>query len=304
MNQAIQHFLDQHQLSSNYLETASQWFDPLIEEIASKAKIYNTEYQSAFILGICGAQGSGKSTLTDYCKTILNERFKLSTVCCSIDDFYLTKAERLELAKNIHPLLTTRGVPGTHDITLAIETLTALKQSSQDESTTIEIPVFNKAVDDRSEKPQKVSQKVDVIIFEGWCVNTKPQSPDLLTQAINELEREHDTNAIWRTYINDKLRAEYSRLFNLINYSVLLKAPSFDCVFKWRLEQEEKLAARLKNAGEEKLSGIMDRNKIKVFIQHYQRLTEHILLNQAAYTNCVFLMDENRNIVKHINNVI
>ena len=35
------------------------------------------------------------------------------------DDFYLTQAQRQDLAQQIHPLLKSRGVPGTHDVPLA-----------------------------------------------------------------------------------------------------------------------------------------------------------------------------------------
>ena len=34
----------------------------------------------------------------------------------SIDDYYFSKNKRLQLSKHIHPLLQTRGVPGTHDL--------------------------------------------------------------------------------------------------------------------------------------------------------------------------------------------
>ena len=39
----------------------------------------------------------------------------------SLDDLYLPKAERLRLARDVHPLLATRGVPGTHDVALGVE---------------------------------------------------------------------------------------------------------------------------------------------------------------------------------------
>jgi len=75
------------------------------------------------IFGMCGAQGSGKSTLA----RALAGRFPRA-VALSIDDFYLTRAERLRLAKEVHPLLATRGVPGTHDLDLANAVLTALER--------------------------------------------------------------------------------------------------------------------------------------------------------------------------------
>jgi D-glycerate 3-kinase len=66
------------------------------------------------IVGIAGSQGSGKSTLA----RIVVEHFReqgISATSVSLDDFYLTQAERVALADAVHPLLRTRGVPGTHD---------------------------------------------------------------------------------------------------------------------------------------------------------------------------------------------
>ena len=93
-----------------------KWFSPLLEK-------YQTARDKPLIIGINGSQGSGKSTLADYLCTMLNERYQLRCVSLSLDDFYLTKLERQQLASQVHPLLETRGVPGTHDIPLALETI-------------------------------------------------------------------------------------------------------------------------------------------------------------------------------------
>ena len=44
----------------------------------------------------------------------LSPRFERA-VTFSMDDLYLGRAARVDLARRIHPLLATRGVPGTHD---------------------------------------------------------------------------------------------------------------------------------------------------------------------------------------------
>src|SRR5262245_40723872 len=95
------------------------------------------------IVGLCGPQGSGKSTLAQ----LLQEQLLLRGVqaaVLSLDDFYLTRAERAELGRRVHPLLCTRGVPGTHDIALATRVLDALGRSG-----TVAVPRFDKAKDDR-----------------------------------------------------------------------------------------------------------------------------------------------------------
>ena len=68
-----------------------------------------------FILGLAGGQGTGKTTVTTIVKIILTKYFNLNVFKISIDDFYKTRKERLALSKKTHPLLMTRGVPGTHD---------------------------------------------------------------------------------------------------------------------------------------------------------------------------------------------
>ena len=57
-----------------------------------------------------GAQGSGKSTLARFLQLYLEKLYGLSVVILSLDDLYLTRAERIALAEEVHPLLKTRGV--------------------------------------------------------------------------------------------------------------------------------------------------------------------------------------------------
>src|SRR5690348_14070644 len=69
------------------------------------------------LVGLAGAQGSGKSTMAPRVAQQLEDA-GLRTAILALDDFYLTHAERAERARTVHPLLATRGVPGTHDIAL------------------------------------------------------------------------------------------------------------------------------------------------------------------------------------------
>ena len=48
-----------------------------------------------------GCQGSGKTTLSDYLCTALREDYGLGAVALSLDDFYLTRAERKILADGL-----------------------------------------------------------------------------------------------------------------------------------------------------------------------------------------------------------
>jgi D-glycerate 3-kinase len=74
------------------------------------------------IIGLSGGQGAGKSTITEILKFILKARYGLELCIFSIDDFYKTKVERKKMSKNVHPLFLTRGVPGTHDVSLINKT--------------------------------------------------------------------------------------------------------------------------------------------------------------------------------------
>ena len=74
-------------------------------------------------MGLSGCQGSGKSTLVKAIAHVLEDVHHVNAVVLSLDDFYLTKAERELLARTVHPLFATRGVPGTHDLDLLRQTL-------------------------------------------------------------------------------------------------------------------------------------------------------------------------------------
>ena len=73
-----------------------------------------------YFLGLAGGQGTGKTTTSSIIKIILEKYFKLNVFKISIDDFYKTRKERLNLSKKIHPMLMIRGVPGTHDIRMML----------------------------------------------------------------------------------------------------------------------------------------------------------------------------------------
>lgn len=290
-NLYLSNFITQHQLPKTYIEEASQWFIPMAEDIVKKQKKYGKTY----LVGINGAQGSGKSTLADLLVFILKEKHQLNTIAISIDDFYFTRQQRLRLANTIHPLLATRGVPGTHDVRLAQEVIHSLC----DDNTSSFVPRFDKSVDDRiaDEDIAPVSSKIDIIILEGWCLGAEAQSENALLQPVNELEKEEDPDGIWRRYVNQQLHDVYPKLFNLVNTWVMLKAPSFDCVYQWRLEQEHKLRGSITNTESDAVnSKIMDDNSIKRFIQYFQRITEQLLITLPDKVDYLFELDEDRKI--------
>lgn len=271
MKNYIDEAIQQQQLPTDFSNTVEKWFKPIATEVAERAK----HQPGSFILGVQGTQGSGKSTLASFICLLLEKEFQLSAVSLSIDDFYLTLEERKQLSENVHPLLLTRGVPGTHDVHLALETIENLRNNNSE--TSCLVPRFNKALDDRFNKDSwdEVRGRVDVIVLEGWCVGVPPQPESELAKAVNALEQEEDTNGQWRKYVNDSLKNNYTNLFNTLDALVVLSAPSFDCVYQWRLLQEQKLKDSWEKLNPSIPAKIQSPEQIKRFISHYQRLTEH-----------------------------
>lgn len=285
-------FTDKHKLPDHYKDIAAQWFIPMAEKIAEISR----QCGHPVVIGINGSQGSGKSTLADLLVYILHHIHGLSSLPLSIDDFYHSREKRKSLASDIHPLFITRGVPGTHDIGLALQTLADLKQPGG----TVKIPRFDKSQDDRypPEQWSTVNASIDVIILEGWCVGSQAQAANELATPVNTLEASEDAEASWRNYANRQLQQTYPALFSQIDIWIMLKAPSFDCVFDWRLEQEEKLKAALQQQGQVPAAGIMTAEEVARFIQHYQRITEHTLKVLPAKVHFLFELDKHREIIR------
>ena len=180
------------------------------------------------VLGISGLQGSGKSTLAGQLVAAGKHR-GVAVVAMSLDDFYLGRRERLALAKTVHPLLATRGPPGTHDLGLAHASLDALKTMQTGE--TIQLPRFDKLLDSRlpPSKWRRITTRPRMVVFEGWCLGVTPEDETSLPEPINALEREQDADSIWRRYCNHRL-ADYQPLWRRIDRLVFLQPPGFDIV--------------------------------------------------------------------------
>ena len=260
-------FIEKEHLPSSFIDVIQSTYFPLATRIAGWK---NQHTDGPLMINICGAQGTGKTTLTHLLMELLQRNYGLQTVNPSIDDLYHTRATRLQLAQHIHPLLATRGVPGTHDLPLAFATLDALLAGKA-----CTLPRFDKARDDRSPEEEwtPVDTPIDIILFEGWCVGAIPQEASQLGPAINALEQSEDPNGSWRNFVNTQLAEEYAPLFAKATYLIMLKAPDFECIHRWRGEQEAKLADRRGSDS----PGVMNKAQLARFIMHYERLTRWIL---------------------------
>ena len=233
----------------------------------------------------CSA-GAGKSTITGILKLILKKKYGSNICVFSIDDFYKTKNERIRMSKKKHPLFITRGVPGTHDITLLNQTIRKLKQKK---FRTVLIPKFDKSKDDRYRKNkwQKIKIKPDIIIFEGWCVGTTHQNNNELKRPINLIEKKYDENLKWRKTVNNLIKKRYKNIFNKIDKLVYLKVPHFNYIFKWRWHQEQKMKLTSKS------KKTMSKTQVKEFIMFYERLTRHMMKNHSKISDLTVFLDKN-----------
>jgi len=240
------------------------------------------------LIGISGSQGSGKSTFTFLLKKLLETEYGYRVVSFSIDDFYHTRAIRETLSRTIHPLLVTRGVPGTHNVEAGIRVTENLLGANN--KTVTAIPVFDKSIDDQ--KPlgewNIFSGRPDLILFEGWCVGAVPEKKEQLSSPVNELERVRDPDATFRKFVNNQLSSTYKKWFSMIDLMVMLKVSSFKQVYEWRLLQEQKLAdSAASRASAGKVLKIMSEKDLRFFISHYERITRHMLKEMPDRANMV-----------------
>jgi D-glycerate 3-kinase len=236
------------------------------------------------VVGVAGPQGSGKTTLVRAfaAKTPAVAHF-------SLDDVYLGKAARRSLASRVHPLFATRGPPGTHDAALFHATLDALQNADPDSRTAI--PAFDKVADDalpRSRWPS-FQGRPGLILIDGWCLGAATQDVSELGRPVNLLEENEDPNAAWRTAVNDFLFSPCQQLFARLDAILHLRPPSFDIVLDWRCQQEESLLGRSLTT--------RDRDRIAVFIQHYERITRHMMAG-GRRADIEIQLDARRNVVE------
>ncbi len=223
------------------------------------------------LVAVSGPQGSGKSSLA---RVLVHELESqgVAAAAVSLDDFYLTRRQRQQLAARVHPLLATRGVPGTHDTRWLQRVMAAAGQTAR-------VPVFDKGADDRDGGRQLAA---GVLIVEGWCLGVTAQPRALLAEPVNRLEREEDGDARWRTWVNNQISTRYEPLWPLVDFWIYLRVPDFQQVYAWRRRQEQQLApaARMSDAG------------LQRFVAHYERLARWMGRSPPLQPSACALLDE------------
>ena len=265
----------------------------LLDRVAAAVEGWRSNLGKPLVVGLCGAQGSGKTTLAENLKRRLEGEGAKAAIL-SLDDLYLSRDARRALAEKVHPLLATRGVPGTHDVDLGINVLDALRAGRD----TI-LPRFNKAADDVFPPHQwfAVTGAVDVVLFEGWCIGAIAQPVAELVEPVNSLERDGDADGVWRAYVNQQLAGPYAQLFTRMDRLIFLAAPNFTIVYTWRLQQEHELRRRSDVDASVKTC-VMTDAQVSDFIQYYQRLTEYILREMPLRADITLRLDATRHVIE------
>ncbi|GAB2615096.1 kinase [Novilysobacter erysipheiresistens] len=228
--------------------------DVLDDALAHDCRVYS----------ITGLQGTGKSTIAAQLVALARER-GVRAMALSIDDFYLDHDARVRLGHEVHPLLATRGPPGSHDVALACEVVDALREGRG-----TRLPRFDKIADRRLPRAEwPVVDGAELVLFEGWFQKVPAQSPEALADPVNALERDEDPDGIWRAYCNDSLARDYAPLWSRLDRLLFLQGPGVDQVPEWRWQQECTLQAAHPDRA------AMTRPQVLRFVQFFERVSRH-----------------------------
>jgi D-glycerate 3-kinase len=258
----------------------------VLDILLPKIKSQREQSSRPIIIGISGLQGSGKSTWASRIVDMLEIQQNLNTVTISLDDVY-KKHDDLIAQRDRDPenkLYRTRGQPGTHEEQLAADFFRELQ--NYDGKGELKIPRFDKSKfnGEGDRAPQSdwptISQKPDIVVFEGWCVGFQPLADAVIeekyklaqegklpvnTPAQHELKHLLEVNNNLKHYCDTFMGPHHFDFFVHIDTTDLRN------VYSWRLQQEHKMI-------ETKGSG-MSNEQVRAFIDGYMPSYEIYLDN-------------------------
>lgn len=269
-------------LPSDFARTVAEVYAPIVEVLGSR--FTKSSAESAAIVGLNGCPGSGKSTFARFVVRLLDTH---RIAVLSLDDFYLPASDRIKLAAEIHPLLANRGMPGTHDVELLSETISALCNAT--DFSEVRIPSFDKSKDDRllDSKWTVYSGKPDIILLEGWCIGVHAQAAAELERPASDWEAKNDSDGTWRRFVNEQLSIRYRPIFDNLDLLILFKGPTVETIFNWRRQQEEKLR---------EIGNAMDDKQLRDFTAQFLRLSQHMYATLPDVADILVEFEEDRSL--------
>ena len=207
--------------------------------LALQLATYRQPMNRAFIQGILGGQGTGKTTLAAVLSLILAQ-LGYCTLTLSLDDLYKTYAERQRLQQS-DPRLIWRGPPGTHDIELGKELLDQLCSPHYNEA--ILVPRFDKSAwggaGDRTTLERV--EGIDIVLFEGWFVGVRPINPAIFDAPTPPPIVTAEDRAFARD-MNEQLQ-NYLPLWECLDRLMVLYPIDYRLSQQWRRQAEHQMIA-------------------------------------------------------------
>ena len=239
-------------------------------------------------IGISGAPGSGKSTLARALIRCINQA-GIPACLLSLDDYYLGRSQREQLAADLHPLFRQRGVPGTHELDRLLADFDQIRSGKLEGH---RLPVFNKSTDDRAAEHQwrSLEKAPRIIIFEGWCVGAIPQNQAELDAPANDMERINDADGYWRQEVWKAWRQMYAALCKRLDQVWYIRVPDWNCVIDWRWQQELELELELARMN------LKSRAEVEKFLGSFERIVNYMQDSYKPWADLVIEADRNHGI--------
>eukprot|EP00388_Colpodella_angusta_P044409 GDKK01062790.1.p1 GENE.GDKK01062790.1~~GDKK01062790.1.p1 ORF type:complete len:666 (+),score=138.92 GDKK01062790.1:145-1998(+) len=245
------------------------YYVPVICDIWERL-MQSRNHGTAFLtVGLSAPQGCGKTTLSTVIVSVL-EKMGINAAASSIDDFYLTADAQRDLAETTkNPLLQSRCLPGTHDVSLCLTTLRKLRQLRLQPNTQfsnfVSIPIYDKSLNNGegnrlpASSWRVLTSPPEVLIFEGWLLGFthfpaslankffSPKSTPKVQKSGAEVEAtaSEDPNLPFMLEVNSFL-SHYQEIWKEMDYLLMIKplAEEKKIVPIWREQQEEELRKR------------------------------------------------------------
>lgn len=251
--------------------------------IEALSRLSQQQPSQPLIIGISGAQGSGKTSLAAALQQLWAQ-FGVQADVVSLDDYYLEPTQRRECAARWHPLFMERGVPGTHDSQKLVSQLTLFRQGQPQSWRR-----YNKGADTMAVATNPTAARL--LIFEGWCVGVEPESEQELAASVNTLEQQQDPDGIWRRRVDQLLAADYRLAWQQLDSLIWLHAPDWPAVCRWRAWQEQPLQRQGKGKSPAELAH---------FMLYFQRLTLRSWRQLPTRADFVLRLDQEHRLVSLI----